>query len=425
MKNQFPEDKVARVRVLQIARRFVRQEWGGTETVVLETSRRLLAGGMQTEVICPNALAKEDRETMGGVMIRRFGYFYPYFGLSANARNQMDKKAGNLFSFSLMRYLKRQPAVDLVHLHTAKRLGGIGRYVARKRKIPYVVSLHGGCLDVPAEESQQWTAPTRGALEWGKALGWWVGSRRVLEDASAIICVGEGEYSAIRKEYPNHRVVHLPNGVDIDRFRNGDGNAFREKFSIDSDVTLLLCMARIDPQKNQLELIRSMPAWKRTRGSVHLLLVGPVTSSEYATQLRKEIDRLELADDVTIVRGIDPQSQDLPNAYHAADLFVLPSMHEPFGIVVVEAWAAGLPVVASNAGGLSGLITDQVTGRLFDPSREGDCAGAVLDALNAPSETTHKMIQAARREAEDKYSWEQVTEQLKSIYETVLNDATS
>lgn len=411
------------MRILQIARRFVRQEWGGTETVVLETSRRLLACGLQTEIVCPNALADRDREVVGGVTIRRFGYFYPYLGLTAKARIQMDKKAGNLFSFSLMRYLRGESSVDLIHLHTSKRLGGIARYVACKRKIPYVVSLHGGCLDVPAAEAQQWTAPTVGSFEWGKVLGWWVGSRRVLQDASAIICVGESEYKAIRQEYPKHHVVHLPNGVEVDRFSTGDGNAFRQKFSLDSTSKILLCMGRIDPQKNQLELIRSMPVWKQKHDSIHLLLIGPVTNDDYESRLRAEICRLSLSDDVTIIPGIDPHSDDLCNAFHAADFFVLPSLHEPFGIVVVEAWAAGLPVVSSNAGGLAGLITDQSTGRLFDPSRAGACATAVLAALDAPAEETNQMIRAARREVEEKYSWEQVTEQLKAVYTQVLNHA--
>ena len=65
----------------------------------------------------------------------------------------LDKKGGNLFSFSLMKALFQHPSIDLLHLHTGKRLGGIGRYVAKKRKIPYMVSIHGGAYDVPVEEA--------------------------------------------------------------------------------------------------------------------------------------------------------------------------------------------------------------------------------------------------------------------------------
>ena len=87
----------------------------------------------------------------------------------------------------LMRHRPREAELIFV---ARGRTGGIGRYVARRRGIPYVVTLHGGVFDVPAEEAQSLTDPTRGTLEWGKVLGWWVGSRRVLDDAAAILCVG-------------------------------------------------------------------------------------------------------------------------------------------------------------------------------------------------------------------------------------------
>ena len=110
--------------VVQVPRRFVRSDWGGTETVILETSKSLLALGHHTEIYCPRALSTRDHEVIDGVSVTRFGYLYPYLGLSDAARIQMDRKGGNLFSFPLMRGLQRFPELDLIHLHTGKRLGG-------------------------------------------------------------------------------------------------------------------------------------------------------------------------------------------------------------------------------------------------------------------------------------------------------------
>ena len=141
------------MRIVQVPRRFVRTDWGGTETVILETSKCLQAMGHHTEILCPRALSNTDREIIDGIPVARFNYFYPYWGLSASARLQLDKKGGNLFSFALLRELYRFPDLDLIHLHTGKRLGAIGRYVAAKRHLPYVVSLHGGVFDVPAGEA--------------------------------------------------------------------------------------------------------------------------------------------------------------------------------------------------------------------------------------------------------------------------------
>ncbi|RMG46940.1 MAG: glycosyltransferase family 1 protein, partial [Acidobacteria bacterium] len=122
--------------IVHIPRRFTRQDWGGTETVVLETCKRLLRMGHRTEILCPNALAQNDYELIDGVPVRRVSYFYPYWRLRPEAKRQLDKKGGNLFSFALMKALWKYPHLDLIHLHTMKRLGGIGRYVARRRGIP-------------------------------------------------------------------------------------------------------------------------------------------------------------------------------------------------------------------------------------------------------------------------------------------------
>ncbi len=73
--------------IVQIPRRFVRSHWGGTETVILETCKRLLKLGHHTEIICPNALAHQDKEVIGGVSISRVPYFYPYLGCLMRPNN--------------------------------------------------------------------------------------------------------------------------------------------------------------------------------------------------------------------------------------------------------------------------------------------------------------------------------------------------
>ncbi len=227
--------------------------------------------------------------------------------------------------------------------------------MARKRKIPYVISLHGGVFDVPEEEAASWTAPTRGAFDWGKVLGLWVGSRRVMLDASAILCVGYQESLLVQKHLPDNRVIYLPNGADTRRFSKGDGAWFREKHKIPQDAKVVLTLARIDVQKNQHLPARLLPVFRELEPKTHLLIVGNVTNPSYYDELLKIVDTSALGAHVTIIPGIPSDSQDLVDAYHAADLFLLPSFHEPFGIVILEAWSAGLPVLASNVGGLPTL----------------------------------------------------------------------
>ena len=408
--------------VVQIPRRFVTSDWGGTETVVLETCKRLLMFGHQTEILCPAALAECDEEQIGGVQVRRSPYFYPYLGLNDQSRQLMDMRGGNLFSFHLWRKLHTYPELYLIHLHTSKRLGGIARHVAQKRGIPYVVSLHGGLNDVPAEEARAWTQPTAGTIEWGKALGWWVGSRRVMDDAAAILCVGQRERELTQERYPNKRVLHLPNGVDLAKFEKGDGSGFRRKYDIPDDRFLAATVARIDPQKNQKLAVKALDRLVKTSDSnTHLLLIGHVTNEGYRAELNELIKQSGCENRVTLITGLDPSSNDLINAYHAADLFVLPSNHEPFGIVILEAWAAGLPVVATDVGGVSSLVDDGNDGILVQ-SKDDESLARVIGDLERSTERCNQLAARGFLKARDEYSWDSVTQRLISIYEEVRHE---
>ena len=236
----------------------------------------------------PFGLTHLEAMASGTPVISRVPYFYPYIGLSHEAKEQLDRKGGNLFSFALMRALKKYPALDLIHLHTAKRPGGIGRYMAIKRKIPYVVSLHGGVFDVPDEEAETWTAPTEGTFEWGKILGWWVGSRRVLDDAAAILCVGEEERRQTQQRFPNKKVIHLANGVDPEGFAAGDREGFRNTYHIPLDAYVIVTVGRIDPQKNQIFAINLLPELIKLNPHTHVVIIGPVTNENYNKKLASQ-----------------------------------------------------------------------------------------------------------------------------------------
>lgn len=402
------------MRVVQLPRRFVRSHWGGTETVILETSKRLLRRGHDTAILCPNALADSDEETIEGVPVRRVPYFYPYLGLGKEARHQLDMVGGSLFSFHLMRSLARWPSLDVLHLHTGKRPGAIGRYVARRRGIPYVVSLHGGVFDVPAGGAAALSDPTRGTLEWGKVLGWWVGSRRVLEDAAAIICVGHQELAAVSRRYPTRRCVLLPNGVDAARFASGDGVGFRRRHGVPSDARVVLCVGRIDPQKNQRMLVEMMPALRERVPSAHLLLVGPVTNPAYESALRETMSGA-----MTLIPGLD--GSELSDCFHAADCFVLPSTHEPFGIVILEAWASGLPVVASRVGGVPGFVSDGEDGLLCPVGDISAFLSAVSTVLT-DEPLARRLAARGLGKARGPYAWDNVTDSLLQIYEDVIRE---
>ena len=214
-------------RIVHVPRRFVAEEWGGTETVILEISRQQQRAGGRPVILTSMALATRREEEIGGVPVRRFSYSYPFLGLSRADRAAMDKKGGNLLSFSLFSSLLTQPEVRLFHAHALKRLGGEVRTAARLRRKPFVVSLHGGVFDVPAAEREQMLKPIANKPEWGKVFGALFGSRRILEDADQVICVGQSEMEKAKGQLGHDRIAYLPNGVDCAKFAVGDGAAFR------------------------------------------------------------------------------------------------------------------------------------------------------------------------------------------------------
>ena len=150
-----------------------------------------------------------------------------------------------------------------------------------------------------------------------------------------------------------------------------------------------------------------------------LILIGPETQPDYAKKLRDFIAADNLSDGVKILPGMRNDNPELIQAFHACDVFVLPSMHEPFGIVVLEAWSSCKPVIVSRVGGLQALVRDGDTGFFIDPNA-GDAAADLAAKLNRfATESELKNIIAANglREAKSKYDWTQIGQQLETLYQ--------
>ncbi len=400
------------MRTAQIIRRLNFQEWGGTESVVWNSVRELNKLGIESESLATLALGGAEDETLDNVHIRRFPCFYPYFPLGAERRNALDRKGGNPISFALAEHLNRH-SFDLIHCHNLGRLAQYAARAARHHNVPLVLSLHGGYADVPKEELDELLKPIRHTIPYGGIL------ERVLRTrvdapaaADGLICVGANEYEALRERYPDKRVMHLPNGVDTARFARRSSFDWREELNLAPETRLLLNVSRIDYQKNQKLLIRLMAELASCKEDAHLLLIGPVTSAWYAEELRRLMKELGVENRVTLIPGLPPGDERLEAAYQGADLFLLPSNHEPFGIVVLEAWSAGLPVIAARVGGLGRLVEDGRTGLFFEAgSLEG-----LVDAYRRLPSCRKALVENALLEVRENYDWRIVAGMLKTFY---------
>jgi len=412
--------KVSPRGIIHVPRRFSVDEWGGTETVILEISRVQQKSGLKPRILSSKALSSARSEHVGGVPVRRYNYCYPFLGLNAEAVKTMDRKGGNLLSLSLYRALLMEPDVRLYHAHALNRVGGMVRSAAKLRRKPLVVSVHGGVFDVPTAERNSLIKPIEGKFEWGRIFGAVWGSRKVLREADMVILVGESEAIKAREKLDHDRCAYLPNGVDCARFAEGNGAGFRYRHGIPQDAFLIMNIGRIDAQKNQMLLLEAFARMAATaRAKAHLVMMGPVTQTAYADKLRAFVAEHGLQDRVHLLPGLRSHDPELVNAYHACDIFALPSMHEPFGIVVLEAWSAGKPVVVSKVGGLKSLVSENETGLFIDPNGEhaADDLAQKLSLLRHAPALRSSLGEAGRLQAQTQYDWSIIAEKTEAIYQ--------
>ena len=186
-------------RVIHVPRRFSLDDWGGTEAVITNICEAQNAAGLRSEIHTSLALSRKRSETFREIPVRRYSYCYPFLGLSAKDQHQLDKKGGNLLSWPLYRALRKAKDVRIFHAHVTKRTGSSVLKAARAAKRPCVVTLHGNVFDVPKIEADDVIAPQIGKFEWGRVFGAYFGSRTMLDEVDAVLCVGYSEYEKSRK----------------------------------------------------------------------------------------------------------------------------------------------------------------------------------------------------------------------------------
>ena len=382
------------MRIAHIVRRYSRAEWGGTETVVAATVAEQRRRGDEPCVFCTSALQPPE----GTREARTFSYFYPYFPLSASARDALDRKGGNPFAFGLFRAVRAFRA-DVIHIHAGGRLACGAIRLAERLGVPSVLSLHGGAAVVPPRERAQMLAPLRGTVRYGGVLDRLLGFRfDPLARASVLVCISRAEQDALARRYPRKCIRYLPNGVVPNEFAH---RPFAQ-------AARVLCLSRIDYQKNQLALVDLLAA----RPGVTVELVGPVTAPWYRDEIVARARMLGVADRLTIRGGLPPGSDELNAAFARADVFVLPSVHEPFGIVALEAMQHGVPLIASAVGGLVDFVRDGENGLLFNSSEKGALAAA-FDRLTPPLAARLATGGYATARA---YAWPRLIDDLAHIY---------
>jgi starch synthase len=410
--------------VAQILRKYDPSEWGGTETAVLQLSADLATKGVRSVTFAP-ALGKPaggpDPFAAAGCPVRRFRASVPVWGITREHRMQMVAVGGNLVSMELLRDLWREPKVDVVHSHAQGRIGAIGRAVAGARGAPFVLSIHGGAYDLPDRVRSELLAPGAGGFDWGRAVGLALRARRLVALADAVITLNPREATLIRERHPGRRILVERHGISTSLFARECRAAATAAFPRVEGRTVLLVLGRIDPTKNQSWLLAEVAEIARRHPKALLVFVGSITNREYGDAFHERIRASGLEDSVLVAGSLPFGDPRLVGLLQLARAMALPSLSETFGLVILEAWAAGTPVISSRTSGASALISDGVNGLLFDLDNPAGFHGAV-DLVMARPDFASAMGAAGRAEAVEKYDTSARAEKMKQLYQELIEE---
>jgi glycosyltransferase involved in cell wall biosynthesis len=293
--------------------------------------------------------------------------------------------------FRLYRFLRGE-RIDVLHCHDLYSNVFAAPW-GRLARVPAVIA------------SRRWIhAAESGKLDVANRISYRL-AHRVLGNGSAVARMLRDDDGV-----PTERILEIPNFVDDHAFRPlgaGVAGAFRAELGIPSGAVVIGCIARLVPVKDHATLLRAVAALAPRWPALHLVLVG---DGALRTELEALAGQLGIAERVRFA-GYRPNH---PNLHHAFDISTLTSLSEGFPNSLVEAMAAGRPVVATNVGGNADAVRRE-TGLLVPPGDPAQMANA-FERLLADADLRAGMGDEARRVARSVYHVEAVVPRLEAIY---------
>ncbi|HMN11231.1 MAG TPA: glycosyltransferase [Bellilinea sp.] len=259
------------------------------------------------------------------------------------------------------------------------------------------------------------------------------GEMQVIAEADGIIASTVAEEKQLVSLYQAdpEKIKVIPPGVDTSRFYPIPKDEARDVLGFPKDKNLVLFVGRIEPLKGLDTLIHAL-AYLRNEKDLsccphYLVIIGGdpnATEDKMNAELARNIQLCEdlHLDDIVLFLGKRGQ-EFLPYYYSAADLLVMPSHYESFGMVALEAMACGTPVIASHVGGLVHLVKDDETG-LIVPNGDPRALGDALAKLLLDDDYRQKLGRSAIKHAR-KYSWDRISSEMIDVYESMLKVKTA
>lgn len=361
-----------------------------------------LNGGVGTYTL---ELVKELSEYVENIDLYLFYSYRRYAHASLtklpnNVKIITIQKSGISLLIKLLFSMHRLKDYNIIHLNYASLFKPI--YITKKIwNVPYIFTCHG----CPQPEVE------KGLLKFYHVFESFF-LKPTSKNAGECIDISKYGTMLLQKKYNvNSQVIYHGTNPKFFKFDEKTRNNIRKSLSITDDQFLILFVGLFDQYKNILTLIDSIPHIVSKKGGVRFLLIG---KGELYDQVLHNIKKLKIEEFVIIKKDV-PEISDY---YFAADLFVLPSANEMFGLVLLEAMASGLPVIASKGGACPEVIGD--AGLLFDPKSSEDLAGKIVELIT--NKELYEKLKEKGLERVKQFTWEKAAEQYYKVYQNVLEE---
>ena len=390
-------------------------EMGGLNVYVRELVRELAERGQQVDVFTrrTDPAAPETVPMPGGGSPGQPGARLVHIDAGPPAPVEKETLSDHLDAFEqgVLAFARRNELTyDVAHSHYWLS-GVVAERIKARWEIPHVAMFHTlGEVKNRARASEH--EPQR-RIE---------AERDVARGAERIVVASHDEQQLLVRLYgvDTGRIAVVPCGVNLDLFRPIEKNEARQELGLREDDRILLFVGRIEPLKG-VDILLGAAAQLETEPDCFVLVIGGDSSarSGETAHLRDLALELGIGERVSFLGAVDHER--LPLFYSAADVCVVPSFYESFGLVALEAMACGTPVVASRVGGLAGTVRDGETGYLI-PWRCPEPFAERLELLLGNDELRRAFGQSAR-EGVERFRWGNVADLVLTLYRELIEGA--
>lgn len=390
--------------IIQVVHRYY-PAIGGAENQVKSISEELVRRGHKVSVITTSSVSVLDvpslfhpfrrkkmnirkDEEIEGVGVHRYDALFRFYGflVTTPLRKLLTEKA------------------DIVHAYGFYITTSlVAMMIAKQRSIPFLLTANDATVSL-------YGSPAKRAFS--NIFNLTLGKLLILNSAKLIAVSRTNAEDIAKVGATKEKIRIIPNGIKMERFVNANLDDRGKSGPI------VLYVGRISEDKGIECLLRAAPSVLRQFPNTEFLIVGE--DYGYLNNLKSLVNSLGIEKSVIFTGRLT--NRRLVDVYRSADVFVLPSELEAFGIVVIEAMASGVPIIVSNCGGMKNIVEDGMNGLIFDVGDARQLADKIR-LLISDEELRSRLAENGRETVRERYTIEKVVDTLERLYEKTLNSA--